>query len=42
MEKMFLDERVSSEVGGVRVEVVRVVTDATPLSGERLRDEMFG
>ena len=32
----------SSEVGGVSVEVMRVVTDVMPLSGEGVRDGAFG
>ena len=31
-----------SEVGGVHVEVIRVVTDATPSNGEGVWDGMFG
>ena len=32
----------SSEVGGVSVEVIRLVTDATPSNGEGVRDGTFG
>ena len=31
-----------SEVGGVRVEVIRMVTDATPSSGMGVRDGAIG
>ena len=32
----------SREVGGVSVEVIRMVTDAMPSSGEGVRDGTFG
>ena len=32
----------SNEVGSVSVEVIRTVTDATPLSGKGVRDGTFG
>ena len=49
-EYLFLDERNwialgdedSSEVGGVSVEVIRVVTNVMPSSGEGVRDGAFG